>query len=564
MVRPPPRSYAVAAVAVFAGLGCTPDPAEPPPLARPDAPQPATHAPTVFVDPPGGVWDGPVTVQLGATDPRADIWYTLDGTAPVVGASERYTGPFVLRNGALVRATAVNDLGAGSVAAAHLQLYDDLDGFSSNLPVIVVWSDSAPLPADKTDDYAPFTLTVFDPGVGGRVAWPSASTLSVRAGIRIHGSSTADDPKHAWRVETWAADADADLDVQLLGMPAEADWLLGAPLRFDRALMRNTLVYALSDAIGQYAPRTRFAEVFVAEQGEKISLGDYAGVYEVTEVIARGDDRVDIPRLDPDDLDEPEISGGYLFKEDRAAEGEHGFAAGTAGGAFAFDHPFVYVDPDEAEIADPQAAWLADRLDRVGAALAGPGLVDPVTGARADAMLDLDAWIDHHVIELLTRNPDAFRLSGYYHQDRGDDGGVLAAGPVWDFDRTLGCAEDERCDAATGWDAVGETDEDATPMFDYGWWRGLFADPGFRAAYWDRWRALSAGELAADAVVDRIEANRALLREAAARNFDAWPDYPPRGGDFDAEVDLLRGWVEARLAWIDGCLALADPAACPR
>ena len=79
--------------------------------------------------------------------------------------------------------------------------------------------------------------------------------------------------------------------------PADPDWALIGPFEFDRALVRNTLTNELSRQIGQYAPRTRFVEVFYNKSGGNVSEDDYVGLYFLTERVTRGEDRVDIAAI---------------------------------------------------------------------------------------------------------------------------------------------------------------------------------------------------------------------------------------------------------------------------
>jgi hypothetical protein len=518
---------------------------------------PGAHAPSLAASPPPGIWATDVTVDLGSDDPDAVIVYTRDGSAPVPGVSPEWPGPVTLTRSAHLRALATNAYGSTPFAGTWLRADDTVAAASSDLPVVVLWSfEDAPV--YKTEVFSQFTLSVFEPGPAGRVQWPALADLSVRAGLKIRGSSSAGYPKHPYRLETWAPDADLDADVTLLGMPEEADWVLGAPLDFDRAFMRDALIFALSNAIGRYAPRTAFAEVYVAEDGETVGLDDYVGIYVVTERIERDADRVDVTPLLPTDLTDPAITGGYVWKEDRLGPGEYGFTAGTAGGLFDFQQPFVFVDPNEAEIAPEQAGYLAAQLDELGWALASPDFTNPVTGRHYADIIDVPAWIDHHILEVLAKNPDSFRLSGYFYKDRE---GPLAAGPVWDFDRTMGCDSDARAADPTWWDASNVT-PDCTYVFEHGFWAGLFADPAFRAQYFARWQQLldtTLSDAAIDLVIDGMSAQ---LTESAVRDYAAWPSYPPRGGDLAGEVAILRDWLHARHAWIAGCLALPDPRTC--
>jgi hypothetical protein len=515
----------------------------------------------IVASPAPGVYGAAVDVTFTVVDPALPlhVWLTTDGTVPVAGQGTaiEVTGPVTIDHSVAVRAVGADDQGITRVGFFGAWLLADADtaSFTSNLPVLVFWSLDA-VPDDKTVDYASSSLLVFDShasGVAGeRVQWPQAATSSLRAGIKIHGSSTAGYPKHPWRVETRQPLSDDDQKTALLGMPEDGDWILGAPLDFDRALMRTTLAYAVSRAIGRYAPRTQFAEVYLVGDGAAVSSADYVGIYEVTEHVERGADRVDIAKLQGAD-----VTGGYIFKEDREGPGDVAFRAGDGGGAFDFQQPFVHVEPKDSDLLASQRDYLQSDLDDVGLALASPDFTSPVSGLHYSELIDVDSFIDHHIVNIFTKNPDAFRLSGFFHKDRD---GLVEAGPVWDFDRTMGCASDGRAGDPTHWDATNET-SDTTPAFDHGWYRGLFRDPAFTAQYWARF-----GEVLDDvlnpAVLDPIiEQQAALLDEAQARNFARWSDYPPRGTYAD-EVALLEDWLAQRHDWIAACLTLPDPSTC--
>jgi len=512
------------------------------------------------VDPPGATFVDTIEVTLAATEPGVAIYYTDDGSLPTAGGARTYTGPIVVQDSTLIRAVSVVQGQELHGTATFLELEAATAQVDSNLPQVVLWSNG-PAPDDKEEEYEPFTLSTFEPAASGRVTWPATASLSVIAGLKVRGSSSAGYPKKPYRVEAWdpSSDLQEDLSIPLLGMPEDGDWVLLAPLSFDRALMRNALMYNLSNAVGRYAARTRFAEVFVAENGERLGGLDYQGVYVVVERVERGPDRVDITALLAGDVQEPELSGGYLFKEDRTGPGEAGFTAGTAGGVFDFEQPFVAVDPGESELEPEQSDYLVALLDELGDALASADFIHPDTGRHYDEIIDVDSWIDHHILNVFAKNPDAFRLSGYFHKDRL---ALLHSGPIWDFDRTMGCDEDSRAEDPTWWDPTNETG-DATYVFEHGFWLGLFRDPVFRSRYWARWEHLIQGELSEAAIFAVIDGFAVELEEAAPRNYAAWPSYAPRGGSLESEVDLLKDWISWRLLWVEGCLQLADPRTCP-
>ena len=154
-----------------------------------------------------------------------------------------------------------------------------------------------------------------------------------RGGVRDRGSSTRGQPKPNMTFETWGPTGtgmDDDFDVSLAGLPAESDWVLHAPYNFDRAILRNQFFMELSNRIGVYAPRTQAVEVYFNRGDGVVSQRDYAGTYVLMEKIKRGKNRLDIQKITPQDSDpnSVEITGGYIFKIDRADPAEPQFSAG--------------------------------------------------------------------------------------------------------------------------------------------------------------------------------------------------------------------------------------------
>jgi hypothetical protein len=524
---------------------------------------PAPGPPELVATPTPGTFVDVVQVELSlSTDaPGLTLRCTVDGSLPVATSSPE-CGELELSRSTGVRAIAVDERGLIRAAGyfPYIKLEADVADFSSRLPIAVLWSSSDPVPPSKTEEYASFSLATFDAAAtatDGMNRWPGAATASTRAGIRIRGSSSASFPKRPWKVETWGPLRDEDDKVSLLGMPRQSDWVLLAPLDFDRTLMRNSLAFALSNDIGRYAPRTRHAEVFVVGEGASVSMAHYVGIYEVVEQIKPDPARVAITRLKPTDIGGAAVTGGYLWKVDRLSGDENGFVAGTAGGAFDFQQRFVFDDPNELEVAPQQREYLSTFLDEVAEALVADDFANPKTGLHYDDLIDVGSFIDHQILNVLAKNPDGLRLSAFMHKDRG---GKVFAGPLWDFDRTMGCSSDFRASSPLGWDD--SAGSDAADVFDFGFYRGLFSDPTFAAKYWARWRALLKGPLSPAAVAARVDQIAAQLDAAAVeRNFKRWSSYAPRVSHQN-ELTLLKQWLAERQQWIAQCLALPDPRDC--
>ena len=508
---------------------------EEPTPGQPNTPGLVGSAGGVGFSSPGGTFSASLSLALTGDVPDATIRYTLDGSPPTE-ASARYDGAIPIGATTLVRARALKD--GASPGAIHSETYVKLDAdvqdFTSNLPLIVV--DNFAGGSVPANDFQPAYVGVFEPPEGGRTSLTGDPQVATRAGLKIRGSSTAGRPKKSYAFEAWD-ERDEDKDIAPLDMPGESDWILYGPYNFDRALIRNAFIYELSNQIGRYAVRCRFVEVFVNTDGGALSYGDYAGVYVLMEKIKRDDDRVDVPRLDPEHHAEPEVTGGYIFKIDRRDPGDSGFYAGG--------QSLCYVYPKEENITADQRAYLKGYIDEFADVLYGPDFADPVDGYAK--YIDVDSWIDHNLLNMLPMNVDAFRLSAFFYKDRE---GKIEAGPIWDFDRSMESTDGRDNDPET-WHGTGDSSHYVTYDSRYPWWGRLLEDPDFWQRYKDRWALLRRGELSDENIAAIIDTMAARLDEAQERNFQRWSSVAPRNGSWPWEIEHMKDWLLRRAAWVD-------------
>ena len=191
----------------------------------------------------------------------------------------------------------------------------------------------------------------------------------------------------------------------------------------------------------------------------------------------------------------------------------------------------------------PQLDFIRTFIDGFGQAASAANFTHPSTGQHYSEFIDVDAWIDHNIINALTKNVDGLRFSAYFHKERG---GRLAAGPVWDFDRSLGTPYDPRATEPEEWNQTWN----ATDYFNEGWWRLLFRDPDFRSRYRARFKALLNGEFSADNLDRIVDGMASEVGDAADRNFRRWTQFPPRDNSHAAEIALLKDFLRRRVAWI--------------
>ena len=106
----------------------------------------------------------------------------------------------------------------------------------------------------------------------------------------------------------WTDDYNQDLELPVLGMPAESEWVLYAPNDFEPVCIHNPFMHQLARDIGEYSPRTRFVEVFINTLGP-LTTNQYEGLYVLTEKIGVGSKRIPGPKLQPEDGTLPDITG---------------------------------------------------------------------------------------------------------------------------------------------------------------------------------------------------------------------------------------------------------------
>ena len=498
----------------------------------------------VRFSPGAGTFVGTQTVTL-STPVEAAIHYTLDGSLPTV-ASPLYKGPLTLDTSTRLRAVATSGVPGGVVVGAgqqgpvatevFLRIDKDAATFTSHLPIILIHTfESGRLDAYGTE-HNPAAILVMEP-TSGTSRLVGRATLDSRIGVHVRGESSRRFPKKQYAVELREDEADTDTDRPLLGLPGSSDWVLSDPIAYDRSLIRNALAFSLSNRIGRYAPRTRFAEVFMVDDGGDVRAGSFLGLFTLIEKITRGAQRVDVNRLPASAASAPAMTGGYILRIDKGVADF--FAAGRR-------VQFVYPDSDDMLLPErtPQVDFISSFIEDFALAARSPDFKHPVTGQHYSTFIDVDAWIDHHILNTLAKNVDALRFSSYFYKDRG---GRLAAGPLWDFDRSFGTLQDPRASDPEEWKMWGT---DGTDPFNDGWWGLLFRDPDFRARYRKRFTALLNGDLSPDNVARTIDAMVAEIGDAANRNFRRWPETPPLDDSYAAEIGLMKDFLQRRTAWI--------------
>lgn len=370
-----------------------------------------------------------------------------------------------------------------------------------------------------------------------------------QAGINVRGASSSGYPQQPFSLET-RDDQGENLDVSILGMPEENDWVLISNFN-DRSLIRNTLAQHLFTQMDNYSPATRLCEVLIDSS--------YKGIYVLTEKIKRDKNRVNIAKLDPEDTSGDQLTGGYILQQNLRGD-NNSFQSNFS----PIDHPdldvhFLYEYPDAETINSAQKTYIAGFIDSLETRLYSNTFADPVQGYRK--FLDVPSFIDYFLVNELSRNADGFKKSIFYNKDRFSKGNKLKAGPVWDFDwawKNLGiCYLYDNFNGA-GW---AHLNNDCGPDNNSsGWYVRMLQDSTFANELHCTYQQYRKTIFDTAYIFNYIDSVHRLVTHAHVRHFDRWrtlgisgpaPEIGAIATTYAAELDTLKAWINTRIKWLD-------------
>ncbi len=416
---------------------------------------------------------------------------------------------------------------------------DTIELTSSNLPIVIINTDGEEIVDSIRIDA---DMGIIDNG-NGQINYIDDywNNYDGKIAIELRGNLTMWYPKKQYRFETQDSIGE-NLNVSLLDMPPENDWILNGPYD-DQSLIRNVLAYKLSNEMGRYASRTRYCEM--------VLNGIYQGIYILLEKIKRDRHRVDIYSMDNFDITGDAVTGGYIIKIDKES-GEN-----VDGWTSAKDIQYQYDYPKPRDIVAEQENYIQNYIDEFEAVMDGDDYNDPVNGYAK--YIDVPSFVDHCILNEFCKNVDAYRISFFMHKDRDSMGGKLQAGPAWDFNLSLGKAF-YPCDmfVTEGWqvnyDTTHPDDEYKVPF----WWEKLGADSLFSRNVKIRWQELRNEIIQTDGLFGAIDSLADYLYEAGERNFKRWPE-SCENHTYEEEIQTLKDWISGRIEWMDNELYIVVP-----
>jgi hypothetical protein len=408
----------------------------------------------------------------------------------------------------------------------------------SNLPIVVINTDNDPntsLPLEILDDPRVLaTMKIIKHTDGSRNFMTdinNATHLNYngRINIEIRGSSSQALSKKPYSLTTLLANNTTVNNVSLLGMPAENDWVLNS-LAFDPSLIRDYLAYDISRKMGNYAARTQYCEVVINNE--------YRGLYMLQEKLKADSNRVNILKITTADNTGDNLTGGYITKADKTTGGDPVAWSTTAYGGG--DTNYIHELPKPIDVTTQQNDYIKLQFDNLQSQITASNvsLLDGYT-----TTIDIPSFVDFMVSNEFAANVDGYQFSTYFHKDRK---GKLRAGPIWDFNLTLG--NDlfvwgyDRSFYNT-WQFSNGDNEGSK------FWRDLFNNTEFKCYFSKRWNQLiQTGQPLNQTVLNTfIDNTIVLITEAMGREHQKWNTIPNNA----LEITNLKTWIGNRTTWIN-------------
>ena len=494
----------------------------------------------------------PMTVEVQNASGAVSYNWTVDGVS--VGSGSSYTPT----ENDLMKWISVTVTSGSDTATAEM--------FFSRLPVVYINTENGAEIVSK-EDYINAELII-----QGNETYNSGTTKLYNGDteIRGRGNSTWGQPKKPYRLKL-------DKKTDLLGMGKSKHWVLLANY-MDESLLRNTLAYDLSGAMGMEHCSTVFVDV--------ILNGDFIGNYQFCENIRVDDTRVDIfdwegfaedsaaviadaegfdsgdletymaenmgwitsgsvtfnsttyTIADYPDIEIPSINGGYLLELDEYYDEVSKFRTNS-------NQPIMFKNPEFVNTNSDMMNYVQTYVQAFEDAVAADSYTAAYDGETVhySDLYDFDALVDYWLINEIFFNEELNKKSTYMYKDIDS---LMYMGPIWDMDWSSG-----------GEGETYHTEQWATRYYSTNaqannWYKYLIQDPYFfikaQERYWEIRNAQVADMMA------QIDSSYALLKESAAANGERWG----YGSDYKIYVDSLRSWFTNHLTWLDAQMATQD------
>ncbi|MBQ4620265.1 MAG: CotH kinase family protein [Clostridia bacterium] len=199
-------------------------------------------------------------------------------------------------------------------------------------------------------------------------------------------------------------------EVNLFGMGDAIKWILLANAD-DPSHIRNKIVFDYANSIGmEYTPKSCWVELYLN--------GEYVGLYLLCERNEIHRERVNIS-----------YENGWLVSlevEDRLKNQNYPYVITNRGHAFR-----IHNDDD---FTNDKRLNLKNIWENIESILFDTFLSDKEKYEQLSQIINIESWVKKYLIEEIFSGPDSGLVSQFFYYDNG----FVYAGPVWDYDHTMG------------------------------------------------------------------------------------------------------------------------------
>ena len=198
------------------------------------------------------------------------------------------------------------------------------------------------------------------------------------------------------------------------GMGQASEWILLSNAS-DPSHLRNKIVYDFAHAVGMdFTPDSQWVSLYLN--------GEYVGLYLLCERNEVHENRVAISQ-----------EGSFLVSlelEDRLLSRNIDYVKTNANLTLRIHFP--------ESITAQDLTHLGEKWQNLEDAITSDDGISPTTGQSYLDLIDLDSWARKYLIEEIFGNLDACFLSQYFYFKRNTGDQKIYAGPVWDYDLSMG------------------------------------------------------------------------------------------------------------------------------
>ncbi len=291
--------------------------------------------------------------------------------------------------------------------------------------------------------------------------------------------------------------------IGLCGMAPAVKWNLLANAT-DGSYIRNKTVLELANrSIDAYEPDGEFMEVYLN--------GQYMGMYLLTEAVEIGENRLAI---------DPAYSWFLEMELDFRLEENEPFVVSERGQIFALRN---------AEgISAGEKSRIENMINDIESALFAQDGVSSISGKKLSQLIDMDSWAEMWLIQEISGDHDTGIASTFaYVTDK--ENPFLYAGPVWDFDGTMGNVNTPMFGNPAALVTSAGQSRPAGNANQNRWLSAMYRNDEFRKAVEDKYQQIFRGK----------------LEEILDTGIELWAGRIRRS----AELDGFR-WHDKRLDWM--------------